>query len=417
MSPLKNIPKNNRNSISYSKVVYTGRLEDTDKYLLTKTIASELGVTFDEAKQIIDNAPQEIFTNIPDEAAEIFAEKIREVGGLMDVLPMRMGPFCEFHPHKRARAKCKSCKIYICESEILDAGKKLYCPDCYDAYRAKRRIKAFTVLGVLILLGFIWTIIQPTVMRVYRGQTHQKGVNVLIVAIADRMDSSRINLFNDLGFIENVYQGSRFWDIPTIFNREYQSYTHLTQEFMKVSVVGVYETDPDFPVPTSAGGLGWTNFFRRMDSRYDMNLDAFYAVVFVYLVTSQEAPKGTLLPDLLMKSGNLGVYMFPADQIDLREHYLAGLMYSIGSLMGGTNKSDYLGVPIQPYGYPTADYRPDQPTGELEIMAGYGLSKVSKKEVATDMKKVRIGPKSAWEFGWISSRQMKEAYKAGGRQK
>ena len=398
-----------RGEIRNSKVVLTGLADGADRYLLCKTLASELGIPFEEATRMVTSLPNEIFPAIPEEAAEIFAEKIREAGGIIEVLSLAdgLGPFCERHPHRRARAKCKTCKCYICEDEILAAGKRLYCPDCFREYKARRRLRVLAVAGILVAAVTLWAVIEPVVQRMVRYQTHERAVRVRIACITDRMDPPRIRAFGELGERTSQYQGNRFDSLAEILNREYRRYTNLDKDFLTLEVIGIHETDPAAPVPTEPG-LGFRQFFSTMEAKYGIQTAEYDAVLFVYLVHAGDLPGGQDVPALVAVSGSRGVVRFVVDQPDKRDYYLAATLFALGEILGGHPKLNALGNPAYPDGYPDPSAGQISTSRQFEILAGYHPDAVAGRGPVRDVRDGRVGPKTAWELGWINSRRLKE---------
>jgi hypothetical protein len=404
MPPKKEKGPRSASDVRNAKVVLTGIAEGADRYRVCKTLAAELGVPFEEATGMVTRLPEEIFSAIPEEAADVFAEKLREAGGLVEVLSLAdgLGPFCGRHPHRRARAKCKGCAGYICEEEILGSGKRLYCPDCYATFKTRRRLRGFAALGALLVIVAGWMLVRPTIGRMVRYQTRDRDVRVRIACIADRMDPVRIRLFNEIGDQASKYAGDRFTTLADVLNREYRRYTGLDKDFLTLEVTGIHETDPETGVPTSAG-LAVGGFCRAMDEKLAIGAGQYDFVLWVHLVASEDLPGGSDVPNVALVSGNCGVVWFAVDPPRLREHYLAATLAALGELLGGSLKLNSQGNPNYPDGFPLPTDEAYVATTSFEIMAGYLPDALAGRAWVQDVKKGVVGPRTAWEFGWIDA--------------
>ena len=402
-------PRGRGSKVESFKVVLVGHGEDADLYLLTKTIAGELGVPLDEAKEIVEQAPSEIFASLPEEAAELFAEKISAVGGNVEVVALRLAPFSRAYPHKRARGKCKVTGDYICDQEIIAAGGRLLSAEGMRIRR--RRIVVRTVVVAVLLVGaFVgWAAVRPTVMRLYHRQVMDRGVSVLAFCVANRPDMDRIHLVNDIGDLGGDYEGHTLWDATAVFNREFSAYTNRGGEFMTLKVVGLLETTKELPVPTETG-LDFSNYFRLMDEKYELDMSDYTYVVAIDVVPRAELPFGDEIPQLSITSGSDAVVWFAADEPARREHYLTAFSHALGKLMGGTLKQSVTGNPLYPIGYPSSDLAEFQSSDEAELMAGYRPDQLRNRAEVDDVTRLRIGPTTAWEFGWITKDARDRAY-------
>ena len=409
MAPRKEKGTPSHGEIRNSKVVLTGLADGADRYLLCKTLASELGIPFEEATRMVTSLPHEIFPAIPEEAAEIFAEKIREAGGTVEVLSLSdgLGPFCQRHPHRRARAKCKTCKCYICEDEILGSGRRLYCPDCFRGFKTRRRLRVVAVAGVLVAAVALWFAVRPVVQRMIRFETHDRGKRVRIACVADRMDPQRIRLFNDLGERTTAYRGNRFETLAALLNREYRRYTGSDADFLTLEVTGVHETDPALPVPTETG-FAFRDFFRKMEEKYTIEAGQYDAVLFVYLVRADELRDGQDIPALVAAGDGQGVAWFVVDQPDRRDHYLAATLVALGEALGASPKLDPQGRPKYPDGYPDPSLAQYTSSDQFEALAGRRPDAVAGGAPVQDVGQGRVGPRTAYELGWISRSRLKE---------
>jgi len=107
-------------------------------------------------------------------------------------------------------------------------------------------------------------------------------------------------------------------------------------------------------------------------------------------------------------SGSRGVVRFVVDQPDKRDYYLAATLFALGEILGGHPKLNALGNPAYPDGYPDPSAGQISTSRQFEILAGYHPDAVAGRGPVRDVRDGRVGPKTAWELGWINSRRLKE---------
>ena len=115
--------------IAKAKVVLVGFESEQERYEAIKKMAELLGMSFEEADEMGNMAPVDILVSIPEEAADNLAEKLSGAGAVVEVLPWtKSSRFCAFHPHRGARARCRSYGEYICDLCLIKSKGKLFCP-------------------------------------------------------------------------------------------------------------------------------------------------------------------------------------------------------------------------------------------------------------------------------------------------
>jgi hypothetical protein len=257
-------------------------------------------------------------------------------------------------------------------------------------------------VGALVAIAVGWALVRPTAERMIRYQTRGRDVRVRIACIAERMDPARIRLFNEIGDPASKFKGDRFTTLADVLNREYRRYTGQDKDFLTLEVTGIHETDPETSVPRDAGfSLG--GFCRRMDEKVAVGAANYDAVLWVHLVTAEDLPGGPDVPAVALASGKCGVVWFAVDQPRLREHYLAATLAALGELLGGSLKLNSQGHPAYPDGFPQATDEAYVASRSFEIMAGYRPDALAGRAEVDSVKDGIVGPRTAWEFGWIDA--------------
>ncbi len=277
--------------IAKCRVVLVDIADEKSRYRVIKALTGELGVDFEEAERLIKTLPQVIMSSLPDEAAEVLADKIRDAGATVEVqeiVPMG-GRYCEWHPDRQIRAKCKHCEKYICDVCILDARKQFICPDCLFEIRRKRFYRRFVAVFTILFVGFVWFNIREDVHRYLRYINKNKHVNVAVIGVALNPDQEVSAAFTALtaaalgralptepgrlGPGAKTIQAPRTaYDIEQWFQSEWDRIGFYQEDILNITYYGIYTLPAEPPLPRAkeAGLFSWLSnrgrfsaFFRK----------------------------------------------------------------------------------------------------------------------------------------------------------
>lgn len=411
------------------KVVLVSIPSDISKYEVIKSLASNLGLAFDEATEIINKLPVELLPSVPVEAGEKFAENIRESGAEVDVLPIGVssGRFCTTHTHRRARARCKEpgCDKYICEIEIRDSGGKLYCPTCYKRFKRRRLLISLSaVLGVIIVV-FLWFSYGSAFLRTMRYLSPVSTNEIALVCVTRNMDEKMAQFYMDAVSSESPgrYQDGDSHKISEIdgwFQKEYERLTGGELNIVEVDLYGMYQISGDVPSPSRSkkftlegmkANRAFRNFFKDIIKANRLNLKAYDYVLFVE-VAYETGIKNDFIEYLGMVHDDIGYVVIPLDGVYSDDYYVMAIGHYIARLMGASVHLDQHGYPVFPQGYADPNLTDRYPQTNTELMGGYTPAAAYQVQRINSLDQVVLGYYTAFEIGWLSRSTMEGAYVA-----
>jgi len=411
------------------KVVLVAIPEDKDKYEIVKALASLLGINFEEASEIIRELPVVLLPSVPIEAGEAFAKSLRDAGGTVEVLPIgpAAGRFCDTHPHRRARARCKEpgCDKYICEICIREAGGKLYSPDCYRRYKRRRLLIGLSAVAGVALLVVLWFVYSDALMRVLRyvGPTTTK--RVALVCITRTMNESMAQYYMRTSSSEapSTYESGDAHRLPEIdgwFQKQYERLTGKETNIIELDLYGLYELTGEVPAPSysnkfSLGGLqknrAFKNFFKELMDVNRLDLKAYNYILFVELAETTGV-RNDFIENLGMVRDKIGFVKIAVHGAFSNDYYVMAAAYYVALLMGATPQLDDHGYPRFPTGYAEPSLTQRYPQTTAELMGCYIPIAAYQVERVGSLDQVIIGPHTAYEIGWISRSAMDAVYAA-----
>lgn len=363
-----------------------------------EVLRSELGIEAKDATKILDNLPKEILSSIPFEAAELVASSFIQAGARVDVVA-ETGRFCDFHPHKLAKAKCKRCGKYICELDILQANRKLLCPECYEKARFRNRLLALVGLLIIILGAIAYAALAPYVKKVSQKFQTQHTKTLAFVVFANGSDLEKVEVFNRIATPDVAEHAESIYAIPKLLSSEFTRHTGMSFDVVSASVLGVFMVSPDSSPPS---GLSFSEFKKYLNSILSaerIKEENYELFVFVFLCKSKDL-FGSGYHDAVNVVDNFALVYFPCDKPDKEGFYLATTAWAAAQLLGAKPK-----VPAS-----SADIAADfaslkRGENQLETFAeiSYGLKLDFSGRFApvSSLSEVRVGPRTAREMGWV----------------
>jgi len=411
-----------------AKVVLVSIPLDKDKYEVVKVLASQLGVTFEEADELLEELPIELIPSIPIEAGETFAEAIREAGGEVEVLPIgpKAGRFCSTHQYRRARARCKEpgCDKFICEICVKEANGKLLCPDCYRRFKRRRVVIALGSVAGLVILVALWFTFSDPILRMVRYMKPLSTSKVAIVLVAHELDESMAQKYTKITQSESpreyVYgEEHAIQDIDGWFQREYKRLTgDDSVDILEIDIYGLYQIGDEIPEPDNSGNVSmdgikanreFKKFFAELNDINNLKLDPYDIVMYVELVQTSGV-KNDFMEFLGMWHDDIGYVKFPVQQIYSTDYYIMAVAHYIARIMGATVQLDNNGFPLFPTGYAEPKQIQRHPQEKAELMGCYIPAKAFEIHRINTLDDAIIGENTAYEMGWISSSARNQTY-------
>jgi hypothetical protein len=407
-----------------AKVILVGVKEERNRYEIGKVLAQQLGVTFEEAAELIRELPAELIPSIPVQAGERFADMLRQVGGEVDVMSIARaaGHFCSDHSHRRARAKCKDpkCEKYICEICVRNAGGKLLCAEHYAAL--KRRRWLYGVGGAIgaVLLAYLVLAFGPGLTR-WLSYLYVDTVRVAIVFVSRDIKANG-NYYLHMTTTNNPggYAGGdnhNYRDIEGWFQREYERVAHNETKVLSITTYGLYELADVVPRPARESRLTWTNFkldrkfrsfFGEIERANELELNHFHNVLYVELVRDTGV-ENDYMEQLGFSKNGLGFVRIPTAGQLSNDYYVMCVAHYVGRLLGASLKLDAHGYPLFPTGYGEPNAQPRYPQTTAELMGCYVPVRAFEIARIESFDNAVVSPQSAREMGWIS-RTERDAY-------
>ncbi|MDP8225664.1 MAG: B-box zinc finger protein [Candidatus Lernaella stagnicola] len=402
-----------------AKVVLVEIQNEKDKYEVIKVLASQLGITFEEAGDIIEETPVELIPSIPLEAGEQFAETLREAGANIEVLPIGRGAgrFCSTHPHRRARAKCKEpgCHKYICEICIVGSKGKLLCPECYVRYKRRRVMIALaSVAGVFIAL-WLWLAVGSQAKRWFNN-LYINTKKVAVVLTAREMTEDLAEYFTRMGTTTRpgeLTEGAEHTipDIDGWFQREFERVASGQIDIVEIDTYGLYEIGGAVPKPSRDASVSWQGlkanrafhrFFKNIEEVNGLDLNAYDHILFVEL-SKDSGVENDYIEKLGYYHDEVGYMRLPLKGQYSNDYYIEAVAHYVTRMLGAEPQLDEHGYPLFPSGYANPDKQPRHPQEAAEIMGIYVPTREFEIQRINNLENVVIGPHTAFQLGWISA--------------
>lgn len=363
-----------------------------------EVLRSELGIEAKDAIKILDKLPKEILSSIPFEAAELVASSFIQAGAKVEVV-MDAGRFCDFHPHKLARAKCKKCGKYICEIDILQAKKRLFCPECYEKRQFLARLLILVGVLIIILGAIAYAAVMPYIKKVSQKLQAQRTKTLAFVVFANGSDPERVEVFNKIAAPDVAEQAESIYAIPKLLSSEFTRYTDISSDIISASVLGVFMVSPDNPPPSGLDEAELKKYLRGILSAERIDEGDYQLFVFVFLCKSKDL-FGAGYHEAVNVVDNYALVYFPCDKPDKIGFYLASTAWAVAQLLGAKPK-----VPASPVDIPSDIESLKKGENQLETFAeiSYGLKLDSSGRLVpvSSLSEVRVGSSTAREMNWV----------------
>jgi len=370
-----------------------------------EVLRSELGLEAKDAAKILGKLPRELLSSVPYEAAELIAASLMQAGAKVDVVA-ETGRFCDYHPHKLAKAKCKRCGKYICEIDIISAQKRLFCPECHEKNRFRRRI--LILLGVLIvILGAItYAALRPLFKKASQKMKTYQTRTLAFVCFANGSDPEKLGVFNKIAIPDVTSQAESIYAIPKLLSDEFARYTGVTQDIIAASILGVFLVSPENPPPSGLNQPELQKYLRDILLSEGVNPNDYELFVFVFLCRSKDLLSSGY-HDSVYAVDNYALVYFPCDKPDKVGYHLASTAWAVAQLLGAKPKA-----PASPEEVPDdiASLRSSKDLEKTFAEISYGLKLTTQGKLApvSSLSEVRVGYHSAYEMGWTTKAVIKE---------
>ncbi len=411
--------------IPKAKVVLVGFESEQERYESLKKMAELLGMSFEEAEEMANMAPVDLLYSIPEEAAESLAEQLNNSGAVVEVLPLtKVSRFCAFHPHRGARARCRSCGEYICDLCLLNSRGKLFCPEHYEIFKQKQVLKYIGGAFIGLLAIFLTIILWSPVKRLLNLYGPVDVLKVAAVFVSEHPDRAKSQFFvsqrqspKSDGLVEG--ENHNIGDLAVWFNNEYRNYTARTEDIITIEPYGFYEIKIAPPIPPVKNdlsyealkkGMEYRSYFKQFisDNGLSEQLGKYDVIIMVDLVDTTGV-MNDYMEELGLSYGDYGYLKIPlSNALWSNDYYLAAVGHYIARAMGATLKLTEKGYPKNPEGLVEPRQFPLYPQRSAEIMSCYLPTQAFTIERPGNLIEYAVGPFTAYEFGWISKRAIKD---------
>lgn len=414
-------------SVEKSKVVLVGFTTDQDRYVVVKKLSLLLGLTYEEAADLAQQAPVDLVPSVPTEAAENLAEKLEKTGAVVEVLPLLHGSrFCRFHPHRGARARCRSCREYICDLCLLRSRGKLYCAEHFENLKQKQVLKwtGGVFLSLLVVSALLY--FRNDIRRIFNYYSPVKQVSVSAVFVSEHPSPTKSKYF--LKTLESTPRASLdpntdhvISDIPLWFDREYVSVTGKPpKSVLKLSTYGFYKISIPPPLPPDASEFSYaamkqhrdyTSYFEDFLSKNRLKKPkAGELVILIDLVENTRLSRN-FMEELGSAAGRYAYVKLPiSDDFAPGDYYIATVIHFIARAIGAKAKLTEKGFPKNPEGLADPTQVPRYAQAKAEIMACYRPIREFTIERPAALMDYVIGPLTAYELGWLPYRSLRGLY-------
>ena len=415
------MPKGRKeDDIAKAKVVLVGFESEQERYESVKKMAELLGMSFEEAEDMANMAPVDLLVAIPEEAAENLAEQLANAGAVVEVLPYKKtSRFCAFHPHRTARARCRSCGEYICDLCLINSKGKLFCPEHFEIFKQKQVLKWIGGAFVVLLAIFLTIVLWNPVKRLLNLYGPGGEIKIAAVFVSEHPDSEKSAYFveQSMGGTGNLVAGQShaIGDVAVWYNQEYKTHTGRSESIMDISAFGFYEISIPPPVPPLRGDFSYSaiklklqyrSYFKDFisENHLDEQLRKYDYIVLVDLVDTTGVDQD-YMEEIGSSSSKYAYLKIPvANRKWSDDYYLAALAHYIGRTMGATLKLTEKGYPKNPEGLADPRQVPTYPQRSAEIMGCYLPAQAFTIERPGSLIQYAVGPFTAYEFGWVSKR-------------
>ncbi|MCB9475591.1 MAG: ribosomal protein L7/L12 [Deltaproteobacteria bacterium] len=411
-------------TVERAKVTLVGFDSDQDRYEAIKKLSEILGIGFEEAKDLADMAPVDIFPSIPVEAAENVAEQLGKLGAQVEVLALRKSSrFCAFHPHRNARARCKTCGEYICDIELLNSKGKFFCAEHFVEYKQRRVLRVVGVAFLSLWVVFMIFYFRDPILRTIKSVTPLKETKIAFVFVTDNANEQKsqefMSHFQD-ATREVVPAGEQhsLMDLEPWFNNQYQHLTAETQTVVSMAAFGLYPIKvPPPPLPAAREFSykafeetgEYNSYFKEFMKLNNLDrLKSYDRIVMVDLVDRTTDPDDFM--EHLGSAGRKFAYVqFPVGKQEWpSDYYVATVAHYVALTLGGTIKLTDKGFPMNPDGLANPKQTPRFPQAEAEITGCYRAVQEFTIERPVSLSEYVIGPVTAYELGWIPQSRMSD---------
>lgn len=405
-----------------ARVVLVGFEKEKDKYNVAKSLAQELGTSFEEAAEIVETIPVELIQPLPIEAARNLAERIRKSGAIIEVVPLSRdlggGRTCYRHPHKLAMAKCKVCGRLLCNLCLIETKGKLFCKDHFKQHKLLKWIRYSGVSITIVLMVMVWLLFNDDLMRYFRRVMPVSTQRVAMVVFAVNPDTETSKFYNNLmrsstGTSYSEGDDHTLAQVDGWFQNQFEgiSKSDNIENVLDIDVYGLFGASQVPP------GLGLKvqstenlrTYLKNMAAENNFTLTAYDLYLFVFVV--KESPiEMDFVENMGIYDGKYGLVLFPLKKMWSNDYYVMNTAHLLAKMLGATSKIDEKGFPIFPEGYADPEAASLYPQPGAELMGAYILTKKFTIGRITSMDEVVIGPRTAYELGWVSKSYVNKAY-------
>jgi len=387
-----------------SKLVLVEVPKDKEEAVIS-VLRSDLGIDPEDAQKILDNLPKELLSSVPFEAAELIEASLKRAGAKAEVVA-ETGRFCETHPHRPAKAKCRKCGKYICEIEIFAAKKKLLCSECHEKLRFRNRLVVILGILAIIVASIAYAAIKPEIKKASRKLSPGRTRTLAFVCFANGTDPKRLEVFNNIGMPTMADPKESLYAIPKFFAREFARYTGVPHQVLNADVLGVFMIDPSNPPPPGLKQAELKSYLEKMLRAEGIDREDYELFVFVFLCKYRDLPSDSY-HDIVNVVDNLALVYYPTDRSKEQGLYLAATAWAVAQLLGAKPKT-----PSSPREIPEDIARLTNPKSRLETFAeiSYGLKLryPARLVPVSSLSELRIGYQTAYEMGWTTRSLLKK---------
>lgn len=347
------------------------------------------------------------------EAAEETAARLREAGGVVVITKEPAtrsdSAFCVFHPHRLAARHCGVCGTPVCDRCIEEAQGEKICVDCikqgHSRVRHTRLRQLFFLFLFAVFLYEVGSFVQADEARV----APDARVKALVVQLIEP-GAAVTPLVQTLNDATDRPGMTSLWDIGSWYSAERARYGG-PENWMQVEVRGPW---PASVAPPSLDDPALSTFARLWNAwrwpRYfhgiadDFGVDVSEYGVRAYVLYGQASG------DFAAHSRGSETGRIAVSMVDLAErnpaYAVLTVAHELGHALGAQDR--YHPATFQalhPEGYVEPFATPLFPQRFAELMAvDVPLSLRTEREIV-DLSEVRIGHRTAEEFGWIGAEQ------------
>ncbi len=413
--------------IERAKVTLIGFDSEDVRYEAVKKIAELLDVSFDEATELAESAPVDILPSAPVEAAELLAEKLSAAGCIAEALPLgQVYRYCDTHPHRRARARCKTCEINICEMCLRNSKGRFYCPEHYEIFKQKRTLRLVGVALAVVAGLFVAAFFSAPLIRMWKFYISSFDTHVAVIYVSQKPNEAQSTFFTKNMMRSPTEPGYQTGDAHTIadladwFNKEYQRITADSDSPFELTSYGFYTIKIGPPPAAPAGdksykGLemkaAYWGYFKDLIEQSNLTdrLDA--DVVLLVELVDDTGHDRDFIEDLGSAQFGYAYVQIPVSNLKWsNDYYVAAAAHYMARAMGASLKLTAKGFPKNPEGLASPQQQPPFPQPQAEIAAGYRSVEEFTIERPSTLDDYVVGPLTGYEFGWVSANLVQGIY-------